>query len=252
MDIRDKAAIVTGAAAGTGRAIAVRLGKEGAAVVVADVDEEAGAETVRMIEADDGRADFVGTDVRVDEDVERMVASARRSFGGLDILINNAGGTPEPHFPEADPAHWGATLDLNLRGPMVATQEAIEAMRRGGGGVVVNIASTAGLGYGAYESPEYGAAKAGLIRFTTSLASLNEEIGVRVNCLVPDWIGTERAAGELAAMSAAERASVAPPIPMDEVVDAVLKLVTDETLAGRVMVLRPREPGYLIDPDRRE
>jgi NAD(P)-dependent dehydrogenase (short-subunit alcohol dehydrogenase family) len=134
---------------------------------------------------------------------------------------------------------------------MLATQAALEAMRPGGG-VVVNIASTAGLGYGAYESPEYGAAKAGLIRFTTSLASLGDEIGVRVNCLVPDWIGTERAAGEFAAMSETERASTPAPIPMDEVVGAVLRLVTDEGLAGRVMVLRPGKPGYLIDADRRE
>jgi NAD(P)-dependent dehydrogenase (short-subunit alcohol dehydrogenase family) len=221
MDIGSTVAIVTGAGAGAGRAIALRLGTEGAAVLVADVDDAASKETVQMIEARGGRADFVRTDVRFGGEVERMVASAERTFGGLDILINNAGGTPEPHFPNADPSHWEATLDLNLRGPMLATQVAFEAMRRRGRGVVVNIASTAGLGYGPYESPEYGAAKAGLIRFTTSLASLKEKMGVRVNCVVPDWIATERAAEELAAMSASERASVPSPIPMDDVVDAV-------------------------------
>jgi NAD(P)-dependent dehydrogenase (short-subunit alcohol dehydrogenase family) len=252
MDVTGKVAIVTGAAAETGRAVALRLGTEGAAVVVADVDVSAGEETVRMIEGRGGSAVFVITDVTDVEQVERMVSSAQRSFGGVDILINNAGGTPEPHFPEAAPAHWGATLDLNLRAPMLATQAAIEAMRPRGGGVVVNIASTAGLGYGAYVSPEYGAAKAGLIRFTTSLSDLGDEIGVRVNCLVPDWIGTERAGHELAAMSAVERASVAPPIPMDDVVDAVLRLIADESLAGRVLVLRPGEGGYLIEADRRE
>jgi NAD(P)-dependent dehydrogenase (short-subunit alcohol dehydrogenase family) len=115
-------------------------------------------------------------------------------------------------------------------------------MRSAGGGAVVNVASTAGLGLAPYHSPEYGASKAGLIRFTTCLADLRERFGVRVTCLVPDWLGTERAIEEYAGMTPQERAANPPPIPLEEVADAVLELAGDESLAGRVMVLDREEP----------
>ncbi|HEX6709579.1 MAG TPA: SDR family NAD(P)-dependent oxidoreductase, partial [Rubrobacter sp.] len=99
-------AIVTGAGAGIGRAIALRLAEEGAAVVVADVDEDGGAETLRRIEAGAGRGAFVLADVSVEAGAREMVDFAGRTFGGLDVLVNNAGGAPEPHFPEAAPEHW--------------------------------------------------------------------------------------------------------------------------------------------------
>ena len=99
-----------------------------------------------------------------------MLAFARDWRGAPTILVNNAGGGGhiEPHFPDATPAQWGSTLDLNLRGPMLATQLALDGMRAAGGGAVVNISSTGGLGYRPYQSPEYGASKAGLIRFTVT------------------------------------------------------------------------------------
>jgi NAD(P)-dependent dehydrogenase (short-subunit alcohol dehydrogenase family) len=135
---------------------------------VADVDSATGAEVVAEVEAAGGHARFVRADVRDAGDVERMVALAGEGGGAPHVVVNN-GGHVEPHFPDAGPAAWGATLDLNLRGAMLATQVALERMRRDGGGAVVNIASTAGLGLAPYESPEYGAAKAGLIRFTATL-----------------------------------------------------------------------------------
>jgi NAD(P)-dependent dehydrogenase (short-subunit alcohol dehydrogenase family) len=253
MEVRGSVALVTGAAAGTGRAIAFRLGADGARVVVADVDSQAGRETVRAIEAQGGSARFVQADVTSSDDIRRMVAFAEQEVGGLQILVNNAGGGGhvEPHFPDADPGQWQATLDLNLRGAMLATQVALRPMRLGGGGVVVNIASTAGLGFGPYLSPEYGAAKAGLIRFTSSLAGLRERMNVRVNCVVPDWIATERARGELARMTRAERAGTPAPRPPEEVAGAVVEFVRDEDLAGRVMVMWPGEPARLLDPELR-
>jgi NAD(P)-dependent dehydrogenase (short-subunit alcohol dehydrogenase family) len=230
MDIDGAVAIVTGAAVGTGRAIAERLAAEGAHVIVADIDERGGAETVSRIGSE--RARFIRADMCVPVDVEALVASA----GGLRVLVNNAGGwLGPPHFPEATPAQWGATLDLNLRAAMLATQLALEPMRRAGGGVVVNVASTAALGAEPYASPEYGAAKAGLIRFTTAV---RETDGVRVTCVVPDWVRTERAEGELAAMTPEERAAAPEPIPLDALTDAVVALIADETAAGRVVVLR--------------
>jgi NAD(P)-dependent dehydrogenase (short-subunit alcohol dehydrogenase family) len=188
----------------------------------------------------------VATDVTVDADARRMIATADHGIGGPHVLVNNAGGWGEANFPDATPDQWRATLDLNLRAAMLATQLALEPMRTAGGGAVVNIASTAGLGYDAYASPEYGAAKAGLIRFTTSLADLRERLNVRVNCVVPDWIATERGRAELARMDPAERAGVPPQVPMEEIADAVVGFVRDDDAAGRVVLLRGGRPRRFL------
>ena len=169
MQLDGRVAVVTGGGAETGRAIALRLAAAGALVVVADVDLAAAEQTVRAIEEQDGRAAAIAADVTDDGDVQRMIDFAGRDGGGPHVLVNNAGGWGEANYLEATPAQWSATLDLNLRGPMLATQLALEPMRAAGGGVVVNIASIAGIDTDAYASPEYGAAKAGLIRFTTAL-----------------------------------------------------------------------------------
>lgn len=92
-------------------------------------------------------------------------------------------------------------MELNLRAPMLATHLVLEPMRRSGGGVVINLGSTAGLGYQWHVSPEYSAAKAALIRFTSTLAPLKETHGVRVNCVVPDWVATERGLAEQTGVS---------------------------------------------------
>ncbi len=108
----------------------------------------------------------------------------------MGVLVNNAGGIEEPCFPAADPAKWGRTLDLNLRAVMLATQLALPAMAGRGGGAVINIASTAGLGTASHGAPEYAVAKAGVIRFTACLAPLRDTMGVRVNCICPGLVDT--------------------------------------------------------------
>jgi NAD(P)-dependent dehydrogenase (short-subunit alcohol dehydrogenase family) len=111
----------------------------------------------------------------------------------------------------------------------------------------------AGLGYRPHDSPEYAAAKAGLIRFTASLAPLRERMNVRVNCVIPHWIATEHVKAAIARMSPEERARVPERLnDPDEIADAVIELVRDDDLAGRVMVCWCGEPRRLIDPDRRE
>jgi NAD(P)-dependent dehydrogenase (short-subunit alcohol dehydrogenase family) len=233
VELRGAVAIVTGGAAGLGEFIVRRLVGEGALVVALDVEE--GAWAAR----EDEPVAFVRGDVRVGADVERVIAFAVERFGGLDVLVNNAGGISRgAQWPDASALEWRATLDLNLTGPMLATQLALEPMRARGGGAVVNIASSAGLGLAPYDSPEYGAAKAGLIRFTASVASLRESMGVRVNCIAPHWIGLERAHEELAAMSDAERAAAPPFVEPSAIADAVVWLVRDESLAGRVVEMR--------------
>lgn len=247
MELRDKVAVVTGAAVGTGRAVARRLAAEGAAVVLADIDPVECERTRQLVEEAGGRAAAIETDVCSDGDVAAMIDFAVQSFDGLHLLVNNAGGDGHTaHFPEAGPSRWGGLLDLNLRSAMLATQLAIDAMRDGG--VVINIGSSAGLNTGAYGSPEYGAAKAGLMRFTTALADLPERRNVRVACVVPDWIGTERAFREIAAMTAERRAALpAQPIPLSAFTDAVVELIRRDELSGRVLVLLPGQAPRLLE-----
>jgi NAD(P)-dependent dehydrogenase (short-subunit alcohol dehydrogenase family) len=210
MDIRNKVALVTGAGAGIGRAVARRLAREGAAVVVADLDEEAGLGAVREIGSEGGRAVFVLADVASEADASRMVAFARERFGGLDVLINNAGGVEAPYFPEGDPAHWGRAIDLNLRGAMLGVHFGVRAMRKRGGGAIVNVSSVGGIGFGPYDKPEYGAAKAGVVRLSTSLATLKERMGVRVNCVCPGWVDTPASRRSRAEMNPEEREMLPP------------------------------------------
>ena len=227
MEIAGRTALVTGAGIGTGRAIALALAAEGADVVASDVDEAGGNETVAMCE---GHARFVKADLTVADELRRLIDEAAPA-----ILVNNAGGGGHipPHFPDATPDQWGATLDLNLHAPILATQLALARMRLAGGGAIVNVASTAGLGSEQYQSPEYGAAKAGLIRFTSAVGAID---GVRVNCIVPDWVATERVTSE-------ERATTPPPIPLATVAAGVIRLIRDDSLAGRALLLwRGAEP----------
>jgi NAD(P)-dependent dehydrogenase (short-subunit alcohol dehydrogenase family) len=236
VELRGAVALVTGGGAGLGRFIAERLVAADARVVVADLASKEGGSEVA----------FVGCDVRVPADVEAAIEAVCSRHGGLDLLVNNAGGVGAAHYPDASFASWRAILDLNLTGPMLATQLALEPMRARGGGAVVNIASSAGLGLAPYDSPDYGAAKAGLIRFTSTVASLRETMNVRVNCVVPDWIGLERAHAELAAMSPEEQAAAPPFVEPSAIADVVADLACDESLAGRVVVMRGGEEPEVL------
>jgi NAD(P)-dependent dehydrogenase (short-subunit alcohol dehydrogenase family) len=193
-------------------------------------------------------------DVAVVADVRAMIAFAEQYFDGLDILINNAGVCPEPYFPRAEPAHWARTLDVNLRGAMLGIQFSIPAMRKRGGGAIVNISSMAGVGYRSYDAPEYAASKAGLMRLTAALGSLNDELGIRVNCICPGWVETEAIRLALAEMTQEEieRQSFPPPrvlIQPQEIAAAVVMFVRDENLAGRVMIWPDGEPWRLVPVD---
>jgi NAD(P)-dependent dehydrogenase (short-subunit alcohol dehydrogenase family) len=237
MEIDGHVAVVTGAAVGIGQAIACRLAQYGARLVLADIGDC--TQTQRMVQDVGGEATVVTADLRDDAEVRRLVDVALQRFGGVQILVNNAGGgKPPARYPDATAAQWSAVLNLNLRTPMLTTQLALPALSASGG-VVVNIASTAGLDHAPYEWPEYGVAKAGLIRFTTAMGDLPRRAGVRVTCVVPDWVGTARAQAELTAMTAEERAARPAPIPLPMLTDAVIELVHNDNLTGHVIVLRP-------------
>jgi NAD(P)-dependent dehydrogenase (short-subunit alcohol dehydrogenase family) len=251
VEIEDKVTVVTGAGSGIGRAVARRLAHEGAAIVVADVDEDAGASAVREIHSEGGRAAFVLVDVAGESDVEKMVAYAEGVFGGLDVLVNNAGGVTKPYFPESEPEHWGRTIDLNLRGVMLGIHFGVRAMRKRRGGAIVNISSMGGIGFQPYDAPEYGAAKAGVVRLTASLATLKEQMGVRVNCICPGWVDTPASRRSRAQMTPEEREKWVPPVLLrpEEIAEAVVMFVEDETMTGRVMIWHEGEPWQIVPSD---
>jgi NAD(P)-dependent dehydrogenase (short-subunit alcohol dehydrogenase family) len=239
-------AIITGGGSGLGRELALGFARTGYGVVVADVDERAALACADAVGEFGTPARAVRADVREGHDLDRIVRAAQE-LGGPRVLVNNAGGwTPARQYPEASAAEWGATVDLNLTAPMRLTQRILEPMRECGGGAIVNIASSGGIGFEAYGSPEYGAAKAGLIRFTSSVAALD---GIRVMCVAPDWIGLERAHAQWQRLSAAERDRTGPLIPPSEVVTVVLDLVRHGVGGTVVEMWGGRQP--IVHPPRR-
>ena len=254
MNPEGKVAMVTGGSSGIGRATASALAEAGASVVIADVDDNGGNDTVALIEGSGGKAAFVHTDVTNRQDLERMVAFAEETFGGLDILHNNAGvNTGLPRFPDAPPERWEQTFAVNLWAVIAGTQAAVPAMRRRGGGVIVNTASIAGIIR--YEpDPIYGATKHGVVGLTRALAFLKEEANVRVNCVCPGVVDTPMLTRGLAEMTPEERAqrdaivAAMPLIPPSDVAAAVLEFVRDDSLAGEVMGVMYGRPPKLIPP----
>ncbi len=243
-----KVAIVTGSGGrGTGRATAVRFAREGAAVVVSDINEPGGLETVALIEAAGGRAAFCRADVRNEAEIKALVAFAESRFGGLDVLVNNAS-SPDGH---GFLTGWAEMMAIEILGPMHATLAAIEAMRRRGGGAIVNIGSTSALGHGKKHAPwpAYDVGKMAQMRLTTTLRCLRERENIRVNCLVPAWIASPGPLEYWESLTPEQRRERAVPetlLSLEEVAGAILQLATDESLFGRIMVWWNGEPPRLI------
>ncbi len=248
MQVSGKVAIVTGAGGGgSGRAIAKRLAREAASVVVNDVDEAGGRETVGQIEALRGKATFFRADVSIEPEIKALIAFAESTFGGLDILVNSAGA----HFSHGPLENWFETIQGNLMASAFGTLQAIESMRKRGGGAIVNFSSTSALGHGRKHSPwpAYDIAKAGIIRLTTTMAWLQEKERIRVNCIVPAWIASEEVKEFWEALTPQQRKEYGAPevlLTLDEVADAVFELITNDHLAGRIMVLWNGQPRRLI------
>ncbi|HEY7654293.1 MAG TPA: SDR family oxidoreductase [Methylomirabilota bacterium] len=258
MDVTGAVALVTGAGSGIGRATALRLARDGAAVALADLDEHSARETERLIESAAGRAVSIRADVADEGDVQRMIGCARERFGRLDVLVNNAGvveavTSQRVAFPEIGAERWMRMLDINLRGVLLGTQHAIPVMRAAGGGVIINVSSMAGMGVGPHPAPIYAASKAAVIRFSAALAPLGRRMNIRVNCICPDWVDTPMVQRARAEASPQEWQAIAPPVMTqpDEIAEAIGRVIRDDSLAGRVMLCVGPKPWPLVELPKR-
>lgn len=205
-----KVALVTAGGAGIGRAIALQLAGEGARVVVSDVNDEAGRETVELIEEDGGVGAYRHADVSRADDVASLVPFALERFGGLDLCVNNAGvGSMPTALPEVERKTWDRAIDITLTGTFLCMQEELKHFSTVGTGALVNIASLAGISATPKLTP-YGAAKHGVVSLTRSAALEYAEQGIRVNAVAPGAIET----AALASLPEEARRGYADEIPM--------------------------------------
>lgn len=193
MRMMGKRALVTGGGAGIGRATVLKLASEGAAVAVGDLREEAARESVALVEAAGGKAIAVAGDVTDEASCEAMVTGAEKGLGGLDVLINNAGVVlPGDNGPEDTTLEaWNKTLLVNLTGVFLCCRYGIPAMKRAGGGAIVNLASIVALVGSAYPQLAYTAAKGGVLAMTREMAVIYAREKIRVNAVCPGPTATE-------------------------------------------------------------
>ena len=183
----DKTIIVTGAASGIGRATARRLASDGARVVLADRDDtEAFASELRD---EGGKASSWRVDVMAADQIEDMVRGARTEFGSIDGLVNAAGICVSKLLEDTTEEEWDRQMGVNLKGVFLCCRALIPAMRKGGGGAIVNIGSTAGL-VGGPQTPAYCASKGGVVQLTRALAVDHAADGIRINCVCPGPVET--------------------------------------------------------------
>lgn len=188
--LTNRVALVTGAASGIGKAIAQRLASEGAAVLVTDVQDDAGAEVAQGIVEEGGRASYAHLDVTKEGEWRNAVRAAVDQFGRLDILVNNAGLGDLAAIEETSMEDWNRTVSIDQTGVFIGMKSAAEELAKSGNGSVVNVSSIFGASGGFGTSPAYHAAK-GAVRILTKNVALHwAERGVRVNSVHPGFIDT--------------------------------------------------------------
>jgi len=193
MRLEGKAALITGAGSGIGRESALLFAAEGAAVVVVDIEDRGGCETVDAIQRSGGRAVYVHADVAKASDCARMVASAEKEFGKLNVLFNNAGimHSKDDDAVSTDEAIWDLTMNVNAKGVFLGCKYGIPALRRAGGGAIINTASFVALLGAATPQVAYTASKGAVLAMTRELAVVHARENIRLNALCPGPLRTE-------------------------------------------------------------
>jgi NAD(P)-dependent dehydrogenase (short-subunit alcohol dehydrogenase family) len=193
MRLENKVALITGAGSGIGYHSALLFAKEGASVVVVDINDEGGKNTVKEIEAAGGKAVYVRADVSKAADTEKMVKTAEDTYGALHILFNNAGIS---HADDDDAVKtgedvWDLTFQINVKGVFLGCKYGIPAIRRAGGGSVINTASFVATLGAATPQLAYTASKGAVLSMTRELAAIHARENIRVNALCPGPLRTE-------------------------------------------------------------
>ncbi len=243
--LEGKTALVTGAASGIGRASALALAREGAALCVSDINMEGAQETARLISAAGGQAIARLCDVAGKSEVQTMVAAALTAFGKLDAAVNNAGisGHFDQRLHQADDETFERVIDVNLRGVWHCMKAELPPMLAQGSGAIVNIASVAGL-IGAPKAADYTASKHAVVGITKSAALDYAKSGIRVNAVCPAYTDTAMVQGAIAG-NPGMASIMARAIPMgrlglaEEIAEAVVWLCSDASsfVTGHALVL---------------
>lgn len=187
MRLRDKVAIITGAKSGIGLATARRFSREGAKVVLADVEDA--QQELELITENRSEAVFVRTDVSSEGDVHELFRQSVGRFGRVDVLVNNAGIELARKATDTTEDEWDRLMGVNLKGVFLCSKDAVAEMRRTGGGVIVNVASELGVVGGA-EIAAYCASKGGVIQLSRAMAIDHAADHIRINCVCPGPINT--------------------------------------------------------------
>ena len=235
MRLRDKVALITGGGSGIGRETALLFAREGGRIVVVDVQDAAGRESVELVEREGGAAVYVHADVSKSADSANMVHVAEEKFGKLDVLFNNAGimDDRDDDAVNTDESVWDRTLAINLKGVFLGCKYGIPALRRAGGGSIINTASFVGLMGAATPQLAYTASKGGVIALSRELAVVHAKENIRVNALCPGPLRTELLMSFLNTEAKRQRRLVH--IPMGrfgearDVAQAALYLASDES-----------------------
>lgn len=235
MRLKDKVALITGAGGGIGRESALLFSKEGSAIVVVDVNDEGGNKTVELVKSQGGRAVYVHADVSQAADCKQMVATAEKEFGKLNVLFNNAGimHHSDDNAVTTEEAIWDLTMNINAKGVFLGCKFGIPALKRAGGGSIINTASFVAVLGAATPQIAYTASKGAVLALTRELAVIHARENIRVNSLCPGPLRTELLMSYLNTEEKKQRRLVHVPMgrfgEAKEIAQAALFLASDES-----------------------